>query len=76
MSVKTIPVNEYADRILQGHDRVSSDELQINGDFDYVMLMMLTMEYDRLKSPYRLEFGEGQTAIGRYEIPNMTISRK
>jgi len=76
MSVKTIPVNEYVDRLLRNQDRVSSGELQIEGDFDYVMLMMLVMEYDSKKSPYRLEFGEGMVRVGKYGIPNMVVSRK
>jgi len=76
MSVKTIPVNDYVDRILQDRDYVTSGELQIDGDFDYVMLFMLVMEYDSKKSPYYLEFGEGQVEIGRYGVPNMVISRK
>jgi len=76
MSVKTIPVNEYVDILLRNRDRVSSEELQIDGDFDYIMLMMVTMEYDSRRSPYRLEFGEGMAKIGDYGIPNMIISRK
>ena len=76
MGVKTIPVNEYADKLLRGRDRVTSGELQIDGDFDYVMLLMLVMEYESKKSSYHLEFGEGQVQIGRYGIPNMIISKK
>jgi len=76
MSVKTIPVNDYVDKLLRGRDRATSGELQIDGDFDYVMLLMLVMEYDSKKSPYRLEFGEGQVEIGIYGVPNMIISRK
>ena len=76
MSVKTIPVNDYVYRILQGRDRVTSGEFQIDGDFDYVMLLMLVMEYDSKKSSYHLEFGEGQVQIDRYSIPNFVIRRK
>jgi len=76
MSVKTMPVNDYVDKLLRDRDRVTSGELQIDSDLDYVMIIMLVMEYDREKSPYHLEFGEGQVEIGIYGIPNMIISRK
>jgi len=76
ISVKTIPANDYVDRILQDRDRVASGELQIDVNFDYVMIIMLLMEYNGEKSPYHLEFGEGQVEISRYGVPNMVISRK
>ena len=76
MSVKTIPVNEYVDKLLRDRDSISSAEIEIGGDFDYVMLMMVAMEYDSETSPYRLVYSEGQTTTGVYNIPNMVISRK
>lgn len=76
MSVKTIPVAEYVDKLLMSRNRISSGDLQIDGDFDYVMLLMLVMEYDSEKSTYRIEFGDGQVKVGGYGIPNMVISRK
>jgi hypothetical protein len=76
MSVKPIPATEYVDRILADRDNISSSELEVEGDFDFVMLMMVALDYDVEASPYLLEFSQGQTRIGRYYIPNMRISRR
>ena len=76
MSVKTIPANEYVAQLLHDRDSIHSSEFPMNSDFDYVMSMMITMEYDAKTSPYQLEFLEGQAHIGRYSIPNMIVSRR
>ncbi len=76
MAVTTIPANDYVDRILADKDSVCSAELEVEGDFDFVMLMMVAMEYDAATSPYRVEFSEGQVRKGRYHIPKMRISRR
>jgi len=75
MGVKTIPVNDYVDKLLMERNCITSAEIEIGGDFDYVMLMMVAMEYNSETSPYCLVFSEGQTTIGKYSVPNMVISR-
>lgn len=76
MSVEAIPVEEYAERLLEGRDSISTAEMPFDGDFDYVMLIMLTASYDEDTSPYELELTQATVKRGRYTIPFLTISRR
>ena len=76
MSIQTIPVAEYAEKLLAGRDSMTTTEMPFNGDFDYVMLLMLMASYNEGTSPYIITFTEETVKFGRYTIPLMTISRR
>lgn len=76
MAVKTIPIEEYAERLLAERNSVTTAEMPFDGEFDYVMLIMLTASYDNENSPYELELTKETVKRGRYTIPLLTISRR
>lgn len=75
MSVKTIPATDYAEWLLCNRDHITAADIPMETDFDYVMSIMLAVDYDEGASPYKLTFGEGQIKKNGYSYPNMTISR-
>ena len=75
MPVETIPVEEYAEKLLKGRDSITTAEKPFGDDFDYMMLIMLTASYDEDTSPYELELTQETVKRGRYTIPLLTISR-
>lgn len=76
MPVETIPVVEYAEKLLEGRDCITTVEMPFDGEFDYIMLIMLTASYDEDTSPYELELTQETVRRGRYTIPLLTISRR
>lgn len=76
MAVKPIPVEEYAAKLLEGRDSITTAEMPFEGDFDFVMLLMLTASYDENTSTYELELTHETVKRGRYNIPLLTISRR
>ena len=67
---------EYAFKLLQNRDNISSADFPLECDNDYLMSVYLTATYDEDTSPYILTFGTGKVKKGRYCIPDMTISRR
>ena len=75
MGVKTIPTEEYVARLLEGREYMESKDFPLENDFDFVMSLMVVMDYEEGESPYNLEFLEGKVKKNGYSIPNMEISR-
>jgi len=76
MSVKTIPAEEYVNQLLGDKDFITSGDIPLNNDFDYVMSIMIAAEYDYQSSSYRLELLDGSVSRNGYKIPAMKISKK
>lgn len=76
MGIKAVPVEEYVDQLLVGRSSITSDEIPLDNDFDYVMSVMIAAEYDCKSSSYRLEFLDGRVNRNGYTIPNMQIIKK
>lgn len=76
MAVKTVPPEGYVMQILGDKDYITSDDIPLNNDFDYVMSIMIVAEYDCNNSRYRLDFLDGSINRNGYSIPNMTISKR
>ena len=76
MGVKTIPTEKYVEQLLGDKDFISSDNIPLNNDFDYVMSIMIAAEYDYQSSSYRLELLDGSVSRNGYKIPAMKISKK
>jgi hypothetical protein len=76
MSVKTIPAEEYVMQLLGGRGSITSEDIPLNNDSDYVMSLMIAAEYDYKKSGYRLEILDGSVERNGYSIPNIKIMKK
>lgn len=76
MSVKTIPAEEYVNQLLGDKDFITSGDIPLHNDFDYVMSIMIAAEYDYQSSSYRLELLDGSVRRNGYTIPAMKISKK
>lgn len=76
MGVKTIPTEKYVEQLLGDKDFISSENIPLNNDFDYVMSIMIAAEYDYKQSGYRLELLDGSISKNGYSIPNMRIVKK
>lgn len=76
MGVKTIPTEKYVEQLLGDKDFISSENIPLNNDFDYVMSIMIAAEYDYKQSGYMLELLDGSISKNGYSIPNMRIVKK
>ena len=73
MSVKTVPPEDYVAQLLAGKDFISSEDIPLSNDFDYVMSIIIVAQYDCETSRYRLELLDGSHSRNGYSIPNMII---
>ena len=73
MSVKTVPPEDYVLQLLAGKDFISSEDIPLSNDFDYVMSIIIVAQYDCEMSRYRLELFDGSHSRNGYSIPNMII---
>lgn len=76
MSVQVIPAEKYVEQLLAGRDFISSEDIPLANDFDYVMSLMIAAEYDYQNSSYTLEFADGDCSKNGYTIPMMKIGKK
>lgn len=76
MAVKTVPTEDYARQILGDRDFITSDDIPMSNDFDYVMSIMIAAEYDYINSSYRLELLDGNIIRNGYTVPNIRICKK
>lgn len=54
MSVKTIPAKKNVSQLLENKDYITSEDIPLNNNFDYVMSIIIAVEYDHRNSNYRL----------------------
>lgn len=76
MSVKTIPAKKNVSQLLENKDYITSEDIPLNNDFDYVMSIIIAVEYDHRNSNYRLRLLDGNVCKNGYSIPNMRIEKK
>jgi hypothetical protein len=76
MGIKTIPAEEYVRQLLGDKEFITSDDIPLDNDFDFVMTLMITAEYDYQSSNYRLQLLDGSVCRNGYTIPNMQIRKK
>ncbi len=67
-------VKAYMNKILGQNKLVSSSQLQISTDEDFILLMLGTMSTEN--EDYNIEYIGGQVEKGRYKIPNFIVERK
>ena len=76
MGIKAIPTEEYVRQLLGDKELITSEDIPLNNDFDYMMSLMITAEYDYQNSNYRLQLLDGSVCRNGYSIPNMQIRKK
>lgn len=69
-------VSEYVKRLLEGRDEISTEEIDISGDDDFIMTLLSAVWSDGRDSGYSVSFGEGSVKSGNYKVPLMTYRRK
>lgn len=67
-------VKAYMDQILKNNKPVTTEELNIATDEDFILLMLGTMNIE--KASYNIQYTNKYTKIGRYRIPQMIIMKK
>ncbi len=67
-------VSKYMDNLLGQKNIITTSDINIDNDEDFILLMLGTMRAE--KSSYNIEYNKEYVKNGRYTIPYMTISRK
>ncbi len=67
-------VKTYMDKILSNSKTVTTNELQIATDEDFILLMLGTMNIE--KASYTIQYTGKYVKMGRYRMPQMIIMKK
>lgn len=67
-------VKDYMNKIMGQNKIISSNELQITTDEDFILLMLGTMSTEN--EDYNIEYIGGHVIKGRYKIPKFIVERK
>ena len=69
-------VNEYVDKLLGEKNEITSREIVIENDDDYIMTLLSVVQANDRGSKYTIEFADEDVLSGKYEIPLMTYRRR
>jgi hypothetical protein len=69
-------INAYAKKLLEGRKEITSDELILTSDDDYVMSIVMASNSTDYTRSYDFELEDGTVKRGMYEIPKFTIKEK
>ena len=69
-------VNEYVDRLLGDKNEITSREIAIENDDDYIMTLLSVVQANDRSSKYSIEFADEEVFSGKYEIPLMTYRKR
>lgn len=67
---------QYLAHVLEGKETVTSEELALEKDDQFIWLLMAAVRSTDRSAPFSVEFLPGETENGGYRIPRMRISRK
>ena len=67
-------VKKYMDKILGEKQIITTNDIQVNTDEDFILLMLGTMSEE--KSFYNIEYKKNIVQKGKYRMPEMTIKRR
>ncbi|HBQ64040.1 MAG TPA: hypothetical protein DD727_03780 [Clostridiales bacterium] len=67
---------KYIEELMAGRVVLSSPEIKLSNDHDFILLMLATLRSGDRNLFYRVEFLEGTLESGGYRIPNMRFVRK
>lgn len=69
-------VNEYVDRLFGNKNEITSRDIVIENDDDYIMTLLSAVQVNERGSGYTIEFADEDVVYGRYEIPFMTYRKR
>lgn len=69
-------INDYARQILKGRNVVTSEDLALEGDDDYLMAIFLALNSTDRKNIYSYHTESGMITRGRYGIAAFTLKKK
>lgn len=69
-------VNGYVQKIMEGRDSISAQELALEQDDDYLMAIFLAMNSTDRRSLYLYDADDTMVDKGIYRIPDFTLSRR
>lgn len=67
-------VNNYMNNIFKGKDIIKTNDVQINSEEDFILLMLGTMSEER--NNYTIEYNGQTVQKGKYRMPDMIIRRR
>lgn len=69
-------VKQYIHELLDGKERVSTEEIEIHNNKEFTMLILGAIRANERSMNYQLIFGEGSINRNGYIVPNMTFIKK
>lgn len=67
-------VKAYMNKILSNKDTVTTSDLKIETDEDFILLMLGTMSVE--KASYSIQYTDKYTKMGKYKMPQMIIMKR
>lgn len=75
-SYTTRRIMNFMEQQFAGRQVIETGDFQINGDEDFIMLILGTLKHDERAAFYRIEFLPGYLLLDGYRLPLMRLSRK
>ncbi|MCI2035307.1 MAG: DUF5716 family protein [Oscillospiraceae bacterium] len=69
-------INAFASKLLQNRTSLSSQELRVENDEDYLMSIYLATNSDDYECPYRFDIGDGVSEHGQYTLPEFILKKR
>lgn len=66
----------FMEQQFAGRQVIETDDLRIDSDEDFIMIILGTLKHDEAASFYLIEFLPGYLLLNGYRIPMMRLSRK
>ena len=72
----TAKIKKYIDSLIPaGEKEISSDNISINSESEFIMLILVMIRQGESGLPYKVQLHHGQFNSNGYGIPNMTIKK-
>lgn len=75
-SYPAVRVKAYMSKLLKDKHALKMDDIPINNDSDFILLMLGTIRSGDRSMPYRMELGNGEIQKNGYIVPNVTFINK
>lgn len=69
-------IKEYINKLLKDKDSISSKEIDISSDDEFIIIFLAAVRSGEKNTDYRAQFGEGQVDVNGYSIPEIIFTRK
>lgn len=69
-------VKAFVDSLLTGRSEITSDNIEITNNEDFILLILAVVRQNDLGMDYKIQLSEGKVNRNGYVIPNMNIKRK